>query len=181
MAVPSLPTALNTGDVVDNAWVDAVRDCLSWYMDDRPMLVINGTDVAITSGSPHDWSFSDGSGSFVDSPATNQGGWTAASGGNPEIVVPEAGWYQIHGWFRLDPPTGSTTYYTAAVTDNGSDITGIRDWRHESQANIAGDVYVSFSGLRHYAASDRLGIVVEHDNGSSLNGRCLIHALWVSN
>ena len=178
MAVPSLPTDLSTGDVLTETWVDAARDVLEWFRDDRPLIRIDGTAVSVASGSAHVWDFSDGSGSFVDSPSTNIGSWTAGTSGNEEIIVPEAGYYMVTASLRIDPPTTTDTHIRLTVTDNGAS-TSVRNWVHESKANIAEDLILACSGVIHFGASDRLGIEIEQDSGFALNCICYISAHWI--
>jgi hypothetical protein len=115
MAVPALPTALNAGDVVSNAWVDAVRDGLEFQRDTRPVFKGQAMNGDAPAGSDADLDVNDDTNTtfgfgrdsaFERTPITNVGGWaTATADANPEsLVVPEGGIYLVttHSQFEAN-------------------------------------------------------------------------------
>ena len=186
MAVPSLPTALNAGDVVSNAWVDSVRENLAWFRDDRPVFKGYGWDgVAspaneIATATTTAQSFGN-AGSFAQitglgtNPYINVGGWTVyAADPNPEaLLVPETGIYLLTASAQWD--TNSTGYRDLRVLINGSTEKGARV---QDVAGAAGD-YQTVTVVADLAANNQIDMNVYQNSGSTLTLTTYFSAVWM--
>lgn len=181
MAVPALPAALNTGDVVSNAWVDAVRDGMEWNRDTRPIFkgeawteVISKTTSVLTSTTTTA-GFGE-AGSFGNTPDINVGGWTVnAADGNPEsLVVPEAGIYLVT--IHCDWAANTSNRRQSALLVNASAATTSRV---RVEAGTSSTTAYSHSVLVDLAASDELDIQLFQDSGSTLTVTPYLTAIWM--
>ena len=181
MAVPTLPTAKNTNDVIDNSWVDAVRDVLEFLRDTAPIFkgesYSNGTanqDIANATVT----TFGFGSaGAFAITPEINIGGWTVqASDGDPEsLVVPEAGYYAvtIHAEFAANTSGRRQT----SLLLNGSTVNGSRVRIAASTSSTTAYTHTVMVDL---AANDELDISAYQDSGSALDPLTIrLTAQWI--
>ena len=176
MAVPSLPSALNAGDFVSNAWVDAVRSNQAWFLDDRPVFKGQATGASSTTvGDSTATEFAFGqNGSFAFAPTINVGGWSLKTiEANPEsLEVPESGIYLLTG--SVTWTSNSTGYRQMAVRDGGSGISGlgaIQDARVGS--------WQSVSGVADLAAGDLLDFELYQSGGTGLVATVYLSAIWM--
>jgi hypothetical protein len=182
MAIPSLPTALNAGDVVSNAWVDSVRDGLELHRDNRPQFRMRVAGESIGGGGVwEDVSFSDGAATsaFVNTPTINVGTFTSEDNGTG-VVVPEIGNYQIMLEVEFDIATTGDTMFQIRATRNGSIIYGTRSASHESKANIADAYILNATGLQRCSATtDVIDVMVYQDSGNAMTCDVVLSAVWL--
>jgi hypothetical protein len=126
-AAPSLPTALNAGDVVSNAWVDAVRDGLEFHRVTRPVFKsqcsyagsgTGQTQSDIGTGVDTEMEASDGAGVFNFTADINIGGFTAGTGGEHGVYLPYDGVYVAVG--SLEWESNGTGYRQIGLKLEGS-------------------------------------------------------------
>lgn len=178
MAIPSLPTAKNTSDIIDNAWVGAVRALLELNRDTRPRFQGIAQQVTSTNGTGIELAFSDGSGSFNNTPTRNIGSWTAATAGGDGIVVPETGDYMVGGWATYDASTGGgvrrieLTDDTAVISMSKVTVTGV------SSATVTTELATPII-IRSFTAGDVIGVRVTQTTSGNLNVTGSLTALWV--
>lgn len=171
---------MSAGNTFTAARVNAIYDLLQWFRDTLPIFVDLGSAESIASGgSGTDYSWSDGSGSFLQGITHNQGGWTAATSGGTGIVVPEDGFYAISAGANVDPPTNTTTSLRLDVYDQGA-ATGIRNWIHEDVANIGSQLILACSGVRYLSSGDEIDLRMYHDNGTALNWQPYLSMHWIN-
>ena len=184
MAVPSLPSAKNTNDILDNSWVDAVYDGLEFHREAVPALRVTvqadsmGGDMSsIADATTTDIEFSDGASGFTVTPTNNVGGWTAAGSGHEEILVPETGlyWCSVHArWYA-----NSTGYRSVGLTDDGSSDSTLRSAVDTAGSTGSPQTYHGASGLRKFTANDRIGAQVHQNSGGVLGGYFTLHVVFV--
>ncbi len=182
MAIPSLPTALNTNDVINNSWVDAVRDVLELVRDTRPMFkgqasgYSGGGSNELLNNTTTTFGFGEG-GSFMNTPDINVGGWDVNSGdSDPEsLVVPEAGIYLVTIWAQFSSDDFDERRQTVLLV-NGSAATASRarvDASPSSTTNYSTTVLVDL------AANDDLDIEAYQNSGSTLTLTTYLTAVWM--
>jgi hypothetical protein len=123
-AAASLPTALNAGDVVSNAWVDAVRAGLEFHRNARPVfkgqltVADGGNQPAIPDGVDTELVASDGAGAFNYTPDINIGTFEAGTGGETGIYLPLDGIYVVV--LSAEWASNGTGYRQLGVKNEGS-------------------------------------------------------------
>lgn len=182
MAIPALPAAKNTDDIIDNAWVDDVRALLQLFRDDRPAIrVRNQAGTGMSFGEENDMRFSDGAGAFTHTPTVhNVGGWTAATGGNFGVVVPQTGLYFVSGWASFQAKTGGGNLRRMWLTDTGTEISGTRAvLAHTGSASIATS-FSTGSALRFLTAgTDTLGMRGFQSSDDDMEVVAFLTAYWI--
>lgn len=180
MAVPSLPTALNTNDVVNDAWVDAVYDGLEWHRDTKAIFegeAWNGNQGApIDVATATNTTFGFGSsGAFYNTPDQNVGTWTTkAADSDPEsLVVPTAGLYLV--FIHASWEANASGRRQTSLIINGS-VLGRSRARIEAASSSLTEY--SHSVLADLAASDELDIDSYQDSGNTLELTAHLTAIW---
>ena len=182
MAVPSLPSALNNGDVVSNAWVDAVRNGLAFNRDDRPAIRIVLTaggmgGISLATSVDGEMDFSNGSGAFNETPSVNVDGFTAGTGGDLGVYVPETGLYHIQGWATFE--ASATNTRALWLLDEGAEIVGTRV-NVGSNGSASIETGIATSAIRFFTAGDELGLGVRQNSGGTLSVDGALSAYWIN-
>lgn len=160
--------------------MNQLLDVLAFGHDDRPSLLVtcneySGAPGSVAHNTTTDVEFSDGSGTFNDSPTVNVGGWAAGTGGNEEIIVPETGLYlvTIHGQWG----NNSTGYRIVQMTDATS---AVGQLKLAANAVNGHGTFMSGSVLWFFTASDLLGMSVFQNCTTDLSGVFTLSATWVN-
>ncbi len=105
VAAPTLPGALNAGDVLGNAHVDAYYDGLEFHRQTRPVFKAQCTYAStggtganqadIGTGVDTEAEVSDGAGAFHYTPDINIGTFTAGTAGENGLYLPLDGIYMV--------------------------------------------------------------------------------------
>ena len=100
MAFPALPTSPANNSGAAASWARSVRDMLEWFRDTRPLFRGTAeTPLNLSSGTAQEIGHGAVASTFDNTPDTNVGTFTVASGANGDgafnIEVPDAGFFSI--------------------------------------------------------------------------------------
>ena len=176
MAVPSLPGALDTDDVVDNSWVDAVRDNLEWHLDTFPLFKghatadpqnFPGSDTDVATSTNTLFGFGSG-GAFTYTPDINVGSWVPNSAdADPEpLLFPETGIYRAT--IAAEWEANATGYRITTARLNGSDINGGRATLAAATGSLA-TRYTHSVVFDVTSTSDEFSVNAYQTSGSTLD------------
>ncbi len=175
MAVPALPTALDTDDIVDNDQVDDIRAMLEFFRETKPYF--KGRARATAASSTNEWTvasatttvFGLGSSGSIHYPsdATNIGGWTVNGvDANPEsLVVPETGRYRITMWINFSGNTAGRRQIALLVDGSVPEV----DARTRRAPSPVSTTSFSHTVDVYLTAGQELDIQVFQDSGSTLD------------
>lgn len=96
MAVPSVPSDDSSGNVWTASKVNAIYDHLAWAHGTSGQAPLGKfwMNPSASTGSSDEVNLSGGTGTFNQTPRFNLGGFTAGTGGDAGVYLPETGYYR---------------------------------------------------------------------------------------
>ena len=184
MAIPSLPSDDSDGNDWTAAKVNAIYDHLELWCDTRPLFkgeASNGSGtLTLTTSTFVEVSFGISASTFDETPITNVGSFTVASGANADsyynIEIPETGYYE--GVWHVQFATHGTGYRHVQPQRNSANIPGTRIRAISSGSAATTEISAPFA-IDMTGGSDDLSVEVWQDSGISLNYEAYLFVKWV--
>lgn len=167
MTVPAVPSDMSAGNVWTAARVNTIYDHLEWHRDTAPLFIaqleMSNESQSAASGVTTEVEWSNGSGSFNITPIANIGSFTAGTGGEHGIYLPESGFYRMTMHIQ----------WSSEDTDGYRLIQGLQEGTaHQRARSTVGATTVQtrqgFTCTIDGTAGDEIGTEVLQNSGSTL-------------
>lgn len=158
MTLPVLPAALDTGDYVDNTWVDRVRAYHDYWGGSRPNVKVfyngadDGGDVTVTLNTTTTIGNTSGTGTTVPI-EVGETFWTASGSAGRRITAPVAGIYLIGGRVSWTSDSSGERMFGFQINGGGS------QWMQTASPVNNTGFGQSFNSLESMDATDYFEIV----------------------
>lgn len=180
-AAPSLPTAKNTNDILDNSWVDAVYDGLELNRNTRPVFksqcttaAAGGDQGAVPDATDTEAGISDGAGSFNYTPDINIGTFTAGTAGETGLYLPLDGIYMVVA--SVEWESNGTGYRQVGVKNEGAYFD---DSRARLPAVSGGVTRQQVSVMINATGGNEITLHLLQNSTTSLDAEVFVSIYWL--